>query len=114
MLKRAVQDGYDVWIRVIADPHAAGRGFSIQGREMRVIGYEPVSDVQYTLDGKQQPGLFWAVEANEFYRSIPEMKRILVQDRAWFMPVEFCEPLFRPKNYLQMKIIDVNLMPGAP
>jgi hypothetical protein len=100
-----------VWIKVQCDPHARPRGFSILGKELRVIGYEPVQDVQKTLDGYEMPGLFWMVPAREVYRVIPQMRRFGLETKPFFFPNEFCEPFVRPANYLDLPVREIILPP---
>jgi hypothetical protein len=100
---------FDVWIKIIVDPHAPMRGFSILGREMRVVGYSPVDDVMEDFDGNQMPGKFWVVRAEEIYRVIPELKRYPRNTKDWFLPFEFCETFVRPNYYLDAKVIEKKL-----
>ena len=97
-----------VWIRVIVDLANAERGFSILGRELRVQGYEPVTDQMVDLKGNRQPGRFWVVEEKEVMRAIPELRR-WAQGKAWFFPVEFCDSFVRPYDYLNYKVREVKL-----
>lgn len=96
----------EVWIKIIADPHAKTRGFSILGRELRVLGYEPVHDTMEDFRGNRMPGKFWVVRASEVYRVIPEMGKFPIRDEAWFFPFEFCDSLIRPDYYLTSKIVE--------
>lgn len=100
---------FQVWIRLRADPHDMARGFSIQGRELRCMEYEPVNSVMEDLQGHTQPGTFWVVHAEEVYRVIPELKRFKINLEPWFFPVEFCEAFLRPKDFLNRKQIEHNL-----
>ena len=100
---------FEVWIKVIADPHDLARGFSILGREMRVIGYEPVQDTMEDLKGGRQEGTFWVVDYPEVYRVIPELKRFQIRKKPWFFPVEFCDSFVRPDYYLKTPIKDIKL-----
>lgn len=99
-----------IWIRVKVDPHAAMRGFSILDREMRVEGYEPVNDTMQDLRGQMMAGKFWVVKEEEVYRVIPELLRFQKLGKAWFFPVEFCDPFVRPQNFLDLKVVDVDLL----
>lgn len=85
------------------------RGFSILGREVRVVGYAPVNDVMQDFAGAQMPGKFWVVRAEETYRVIPELKRFPLNSKDWFFPFEFCESFIRPDYYLDAKVIEKKL-----
>lgn len=102
-----------VWVKIKFDPHSHIRGFSIAGRELRVIGYEPVHGEMQDPQGNVQPGKFWAVSPAEIFRVIPEMKRIQMKDKdkTWFLPFEFCESFIRPNYYLDAKVVDKKLTP---
>ena len=102
---------FEVWILLKEDPFELARGFSIKGRELRCMEYEPVHDVMQDMQGHTQPGTFWVVKAEEVYRVIPEMKRFPIQMKPWFFPFEFCQTFIRPKNYLQGKVVEHNLPP---
>jgi hypothetical protein len=94
-----------VWIRISADPHAKARGFSIENRELRVKGYEPIFGTMEDFRGSTMPGKFWVVEASEVYRVIPEMRKFPIREEAWFFPFEFCDSFVRPDYYLSTKIV---------
>jgi hypothetical protein len=100
-----------VWVQITADPHAEPRGFSIEGRELRVVGYEPVQGEMQDPHGHTQPGKFWAIEPAELFRVIPEMKNLPMpdKDKVWFLPVEFCDSFVRPYYYLNAKVVEKKL-----
>lgn len=100
---------FEVWIKILVDPHDKQRGFSLQGRELRVIGYEPVKDEMEDLRGNRMEGTFWVVEAKEVYRVIPELKRFKINMKPWFFPVEFCESFVRPDYYLKTQVKEIKL-----
>jgi hypothetical protein len=95
-----------VWIIIRTDPHTNFRGFSILNRELRVKGYEPVYGTMEDLRGTHMNGKFWAVEASEVYRVIPELKRFPIRDEVWFFPFEFCDSLVRPDYYINGKVVE--------
>lgn len=101
-----------VWVRIRVDPHALLRGFNIEGRELRVMGYEPVQGEMQDSQGHVQPGKFWVVEPAEIFRVIPEFKKIPMpnKDKPWFLPVEFCECFVRPNYYLDAKVKETKLI----
>lgn len=99
------------WVRIMVDPHAQFRGFSIERRELRVMGYDPIQDEMEDLSGNRQPGKFWVVAAIEVYRVIPELRRFKIRNEPWFFPVEFCESFVRPWDYLEGKVIEHTLVP---
>ena len=96
---------FEGWIRIITDPFANARGFTLFHREFRIVGYDPVDDVMEDLKGNRQPGKFWVVKADEVYRVAPEMKRFPIRMEPWFFPVEFCEPFPRPYYYLGTPVL---------
>ena len=104
---------FDLWIRVAIDPIEIARGFSIVGREMRVIGYAPVEDEMLDNRGRKMFGKFWQVRATEVFRAIPELRQMDYgqrhQDKPWLFPVELCETFPRPRNFLESKVTDVRL-----
>ena len=110
MFKNYVGSRFVVWIKIEADPHVNFRGFSILGRELRVIGFEPIQDTMRDLRGQEMQGRFWAVEEAEVYRVIPEMLRFPVQNKPWLFPVEFCNPFVRPYYYVDTPQKDVELL----
>ena len=99
---------FEIWIKLRADPHDLTRGFSIEGRELKTMVYEPVKNVMEDMQGHTQPGTFWVVSADEVYRVIPEMKKFPIRMEPWFFPIEFCEAFPRPKGFLQKKIRELN------
>ena len=64
------------WVRVLADPSAELRGFSIEGLEFPSTHAEPIEDTMYgTLpgDSNQQPGKFWVVSEDALMRICPQL-----------------------------------------
>lgn len=87
-----------MWIRVLTDPSAGSRGFTLEGLEFPAKRAEPVEDEMYgTLPGdtNTQPGKFWVVSEDDLMRICPQMQSF-AQGADWFFPVEFCDPLVRP------------------
>ena len=86
------------WVRVLADPSAEVRGFSLEGLEFPATHAEPIEDTMYgTLpgDSNKQPGKFWVVLEKDLMRICPQMQSF-AQGADWFFPVEFCDPMVRP------------------
>ena len=112
MFKQYEGSRFVVWVQIKADPHDVARGFSIVGRELRVIGYEPVMGEMQDSQGHTQPGKFWAVSPDEIFRVIPEMKKVQMPDKSkpWFLPVEFCDSFVRPNYYLSGKVVERKLI----
>jgi hypothetical protein len=89
-----------VWVRVLVDPTAAARGFSLEGLEFPAKQPQPVEDEMYgTIPGDSniQPGKFWVVTEDALMRICPAMQEF-AQGTDWFFPVEFCEPVSRPQG----------------
>ncbi len=87
-----------VWVRVLVDPTAAARGFSLEGLEFPAKQPQPVDDEMYGTipgDANIQPGKFWVVSEEHLMRICPAMQAF-TQGADWFFPVEFCEPVSRP------------------
>ena len=105
---------FDLWIKVAVDPIEIARGFSIVGREMRVIGYSPVEDEMVDNRGRTMRGKCWQVRPDEVFRVIPELLHMnytqQYKTKPWSFPVELCETFPRPRNFLESKVRDVNLM----
>lgn len=105
---------FDIWIKVAHDPVDFVRGFSLVGREMRVIGYAPVEGEMIDSAGRTMKAKCWPVKPSELFRVVPELLHLNYTqrhlDKPWLFPVEFCETFPRPKNFLEAKIRDVNLM----
>lgn len=105
---------FDLWIKVAVDPVEIARGFSIVGREMRVIGYAPVEGEMIDHKGRKMQGKCWQVRADEVFRTIPELRHFeyarRYQTDVWLFPVELCETFPRPRNFLESQIRDVNLL----
>jgi len=93
-----------LWIQVHSDPHHAMRGFSIQGRELRVLGYEAVQEEMEDLRGEKMRGKFWPVAEGEVFRAIPELKRFGAKGKPWLFPIEFCDVFVRPQSYSEDKV----------
>lgn len=110
MIKQYQGSRLDAWIRLISDPHSDWRGFSILGREMKILGYEPVWDEMQDLAGNKQQGKFWVVEAKEVYRSIPELRRFPLNEKSWLFPVEFCDIFVRPDYYQDTPVRNIILL----
>jgi hypothetical protein len=90
------------WIRVLVDPSAEARGFSLEGLEFKAQttpDAKPVVDEMYgTLPGdnnNMQPGSFWVVSEDELMRVCPQMEPF-AQGKDWFFPTEFCDASLRP------------------
>jgi len=88
------------WVRILSDPSAAARGFSLEGLEFPSKYSEPVEDEMYGAlagDGNVQRGKFWVVTEDNLMRICPQMES-LAQGKDWFFPVEFCDSLSRPQG----------------
>jgi len=86
------------WIRVLADPSAAQRGFSLEGLEFPAKNNDPVEDEMHgTLQGDThvQAGKFWVITEEALMRICPRMQAF-AQGKDWFFPVEFCDSMVRP------------------
>lgn len=91
-----------VWVRVIADPTAEARGFSLEGLEFPAKKPQPVEDEMYGTirgDANIQSGKFWVVSEDDLMRICPAMQAFS-QGADWFFPVEFCEPVERPPGVI--------------
>lgn len=89
-----------VWVRVLVDPSATSRGFSLEGLEFPANSPQPVEDEMYGTipgDANTQPGKFWVVSESDLMRICPAMQTF-AQGADWFFPVEFCEPVSRPQG----------------
>jgi len=87
------------WVRVLVDPNADVRGFSLEGLEFKAKG-PPVEDEMYgTLPGDTytQSGKFWVVSEVELMRVCPKMQSY-AKGEDWFFPVEFCDHTVRPEG----------------
>lgn len=105
---------FDLWIRVAVDPIEIARGFSIVGREMRTTSYSPVEGEMIDHKGRKMKGKCWPVRPEEVFRVIPEFRHLDYAQRysrdMWLFPVELCETFPRPRNFLESKVSDINLM----
>ena len=99
-----------VWIKIIADPHAKARGFDLVERELKVTGFEPTFGTMEDFRGEKMHGKFWAVEASEVYRVIPEMRKFPIREEVWFFPFEFCNSFVRPSYYDESKVLHHHLL----
>lgn len=104
----------DAWIKVIVDPFARQRGFSLVGKEFKCMEYSPSEQEVIDSKGVRIVMRSWAVHQQEMFRVAPELfKSAYGQqhgDKPWMFPVEFCETFVRPKNYLTFKVLEHDLL----
>ncbi len=104
---------YTLWIKITHDPVAEFRGFSIVGRELRVIGFAPFEDEMIDSGGKVIYGKYWKVLPEEVFRVIPELARLRYGEKyahkPWLFPIELSQSFPRPRDFLQRKVKDTIL-----
>jgi len=84
----------DVYIKVISDPGAKERGFSILGRQ-----FKPAFPAIYTtkaisiIDGREETVSVWIIAEKEYLRVVPEHENFRPTSQFWVFPAELCSPI---------------------
>ena len=97
----------DTWIRVVVDPHASLRGFSILNLEFKSEVRFPIQGEMKDFKGNYMNGMFWVVSEDEVFRVCPRLKTLGITGKPWFFPREFCNAFVRPYYFRRTKLVDL-------